>query len=471
LYSPAAVSGARPQVIVVGAGLGGCLAAHRLADFAEVTLIEQGPSDGVPLVDHDVPVGIAPYAGSGLGGATRFWANGLIQVPERAFRDWPLSAETLDPWLEDAHCLLGGRSRAAVRADADSLTEFVEQIGIPPSLLGPPLYYPARTQNVWESLGLARRVTAVCGYVDELNLDPTGKLTSVGARTVDGRVRLEADVVILAAGGLGTPGLLQLLADRADGAIAAQAGHHYDDHPSAFVAEFTAPAELARMFADDAPATGGSVRPPLVVDTPECTCAFYLRTASGLRLGRWQAHYREAKGRLSERPWSPGSYAQLIARSGDVLGLAANRAGLGRQPTRFSLLLIAGVPPSPLSRVWRENPLGPVHRRWHIEPQHREELRQATSSVLSSLEDVIDDIEIYSGWDERLESAAHHSGTARLARTPAEGVCDTDGRVFEVPNLYVGDGALIPGSGYANTGLTLGALALRLADHLRETLR
>jgi choline dehydrogenase-like flavoprotein len=33
-------------------------------------------------------------------------------------------------------------------------------------------------------------------------------------------------------------------------------------------------------------------------------------------------------------------------------------------------------------------------------------------------------------------------------------------------NLYVCDGSVIPGSGIANTGLTISALALRLGAHL-----
>jgi GMC oxidoreductase len=464
--------GVRPQVIIVGAGLGGCLAAHPLTDFADVTLVEQGPSDGLQLVDHGIPVGISPYAGSGLGGATRFWHNGLIEAPLRAFRDWPFGADVLDPWLEEAHRLLGGTGRTAVRPDAEALTNFALQAGVSPALLRHrPLYYPGRRNNVWETLGLSERVTAVRGYVDELNLDSAGRLTSVGARTVDGRLRLPADIVILAAGGLGTPGLLQLLADHAGKSIAGQAGRHYDDHPSAFVAEFSAPAELGTLWNYNGPATGGTVSLPLVVETPECYSAFYVRPAAELWQSRRHARYRQAKDYAVDHPWSPVSYARLLMRSGDMLGLAADRAGLGQHPTRFNLFLIAGVPPAAASRVWREDALGPVHRSWHIDTKHVEELQQAASSALSGLEDIIDDVEIYDGWHDKLMSGAHHSGTARLAGDAADGVCNTDGRVFEVPNLYVADGALIPGSGYANTGLTIGALALRLGHHLKETLR
>jgi choline dehydrogenase-like flavoprotein len=36
--------------------------------------------------------------------------------------------------------------------------------------------------------------------------------------------------------------------------------------------------------------------------------------------------------------------------------------------------------------------------------------------------------------------------------------------VFGTANLFVCDGSLLPATGYANTGLTIGALALRMAE-------
>jgi hypothetical protein len=465
------VSKARPQVVIVGAGLGGCLVAARLAGTAAVTIVEQGPSDGLFLVDEGLPLRIAPYAGSGLGGATRFWANGLIEPTASSYVDWPFGPEALDPWMEQAHELLGGASREAVAADAETLAAAFGG-RIDPAHFGRPLFYPDRTRNVWESLGLADKVETVRGYVDGLEPGPAGRVSAVDVRTIEGRVRLEADVVVLAAGGLGTPGLLQRLATGTDGGIATQAGRHYDDHPSAFVAELSGPADLVRLWDDVGPATGGNVRLPLVVDVDGCSCAFYVRPVAPYRTAQRYGRYREARERAVDHPWSAGAYAGLLARTPDVLAMAAGRAGLtGDSSTRFNLFMIAGVPPSESSYVWQDDPLEPVHRRWHIDPAGIEGLRAALATVLGRLGGLVEEVEIYDGWEQRLESAAHHSGTARLASGPADGVCDPDCRVFGVPNLYVGDGALIPWSGFANTGLTIGALALRLADHLGEELR
>ena len=61
----------------------------------------------------------------------------------------------------------------------------------------------------------------------------------------------------------------------------------------------------------------------------------------------------------------------------------------------------------------------------------------------------------------------HHIGTARMGASPQSGVVDGDGKVFGVNNLYLAGSASFPTSSQANPTLTIVALALRLADHLR----
>ncbi|PWC28708.1 GMC oxidoreductase [Teichococcus aestuarii] len=61
----------------------------------------------------------------------------------------------------------------------------------------------------------------------------------------------------------------------------------------------------------------------------------------------------------------------------------------------------------------------------------------------------------------------HHIGTARMAESPRDGVVDAHCAVHGVPNLYVASAAVFPTSSHANPTLTIVALALRLADHLK----
>jgi len=62
----------------------------------------------------------------------------------------------------------------------------------------------------------------------------------------------------------------------------------------------------------------------------------------------------------------------------------------------------------------------------------------------------------------------HHIGTARMAAQPADGVVDRDCTVFGCPNLSIASSAVFPTSSHANPTLTIVAMAIRLAAHLKR---
>lgn len=68
-------------------------------------------------------------------------------------------------------------------------------------------------------------------------------------------------------------------------------------------------------------------------------------------------------------------------------------------------------------------------------------------------------------------SGTHHlMGTTRMHADPRLGVVDADCRVHGMENLFVAGSSVFPTGGYANPTLTIVALALRLADHLKARL-
>jgi choline dehydrogenase-like flavoprotein len=64
-------------------------------------------------------------------------------------------------------------------------------------------------------------------------------------------------------------------------------------------------------------------------------------------------------------------------------------------------------------------------------------------------------------------NAHHHAGTTRMGRSEQDGVVDTDCRVFGADDIYVAGASVFPTAGYANPVLTIVALAIRLADHIK----
>ena len=65
-----------------------------------------------------------------------------------------------------------------------------------------------------------------------------------------------------------------------------------------------------------------------------------------------------------------------------------------------------------------------------------------------------------------IDRYAHLVGGCRMGTSPADSVIDADHRVWDVPNLFVCDGSVMPTQGSANPALTIMALASRLAGRL-----
>ena len=70
--------------------------------------------------------------------------------------------------------------------------------------------------------------------------------------------------------------------------------------------------------------------------------------------------------------------------------------------------------------------------------------------------------------DDKGYLGAHPMGTTRMTDQPKLGVVDSDCRVHGLANLYVAGSSVFPTGGFANPTLSLVALALRLADHLKR---
>jgi choline dehydrogenase-like flavoprotein len=110
---------------------------------------------------------------------------------------------------------------------------------------------------------------------------------------------------------------------------------------------------------------------------------------------------------------------------------------------------------------------------WRLNASDRRGLDRLRAALAAELERrglgrlVDDPAEDEAGWPCSMSGGKHHMGTTRMHADPHQGVVDPDCRVHGLANLYVAGSSLFPTSGYANPTLTIVALALRLADHLK----
>jgi choline dehydrogenase-like flavoprotein len=71
----------------------------------------------------------------------------------------------------------------------------------------------------------------------------------------------------------------------------------------------------------------------------------------------------------------------------------------------------------------------------------------------------------------QVHTTAHHLGTTRMSDDPQQGVVDPQCRVHGIDNLHIAGSSVFPTGGWAFPTLTIVALGLRLAEHLRTELR
>jgi choline dehydrogenase-like flavoprotein len=76
-----------------------------------------------------------------------------------------------------------------------------------------------------------------------------------------------------------------------------------------------------------------------------------------------------------------------------------------------------------------------------------------------------------SAWPQDFYGDGHHTGTTRMHKDPSLGVVDENCRMHQVMNLYVAGSSVFPTGSANNPTLTIVALALRLADHIKQQLQ
>jgi len=150
-------------------------------------------------------------------------------------------------------------------------------------------------------------------------------------------------------------------------------------------------------------------------------------------------------------------------------------------PRQFIVFARSEQTPNPASRVTLSGDADELGMPravldWHTSECDRHGIRLAASHALHEFGrlgiGVIIEADWLSGsdWPDDLAGGPHHMGTTRMSADPRTGVVDRNCKVHRVDNLYIAGSSVFPTGGHANPTLSILALALRLADHVRESL-
>ena len=301
----------------------------------------------------------------------------------------------------------------------------------------------------------ARIVTRAA--VREITLDQAGRANGAIWIDDDGEEHHQrANVVVLAANGVGTPQLLLLsTSGRFPEGLANSSGlvgRNLMLHPIAIA---------TGVFGESV----GSFHGPdgLTIFSQEWyetdPARDFVR-GYGIQVTRGQGPLISALGGFAlDVPWGRGHHDRFEQLFGRIATLAIMIEDLPRETNMVKLSSTArdrfGVPSPQMVYEVDDN-----SRRMakHGIERSSEVLREAgAQEVLTT---------------ELLPMAGFHlMGTARMGADAARSVTDAFGRTHDVPNLFVADGSLFATSAGVNPTPTIQALALRIAEHIVETRR
>ncbi|MFN0316398.1 MAG: FAD-dependent oxidoreductase [Burkholderiales bacterium] len=469
------------EVIIIGSGAGGSAAAYRLAQSGvRVLVIEKGlplPRDGSTL-DPDAVMRrgaflsdepwtdrqgntVVPEEHFNLGGKTKWYGAALLRMAPHEFTHdhahqclpWPVSYEEMAPYYEAAEQLLGVRTFppeedlqrivAGLRRQDSSWRKYPMPLGLSADILGyeqEAKHYDAfasvrgmkaeAEKNFLGRIQQKSNIEILAGKaVKALLPDPFTPARVSGVMCDDG-TRFEASVVMLAAGALHSPRLLQtyMESNGLDSRLPAYAhvGRHYKAHV------LTAMMVFSRRIVRDV------LCKTLLVLSDKFPHSS-VQTLGGNLAGeivRLQAPV-------------PGWMAQPFAKR--AYGLFLQTEDGSHRDNRIVAAANGGTPTLDYDLA-RTLPAQEEHRAL-VRTLRRQMLRLGYLPVAKSIP---------------ITGTAHACGTLVAGKDPATSVTDAEGRVHGMENLYVVDGSVLPRSSRVNPALTIYAWGLRVASRLRK---
>jgi choline dehydrogenase-like flavoprotein len=500
------------DLCVVGGGAAGLALALDLADAPlRVLVLERGGARAGRDYLYRVVDGPSasltrdPELPGFVGGATNHWLGNCRPLDESDFErrewipdsGWPIRRDELVPFYVRAQelCGLGDFRLYDVEACRPHLVH--QPLDVKTSVLAHRVLQTCPEPRL--AILHGRRIEDATGVrvatgtrAVELETNARGD-TVTAARVVDAagrRLRVTARVFVLAAGGIENPRLLL----GSTGAHPAGLGNRHGQVGRFFMehAHVDIPVDLARYGRDVTFHRSRQVVESALVWGQLTLSDDFMRGARVPGLALWfpvtdpsgpsvMAAIR-LRNLLRGRGWpgSPLRDLRAVLRAPGAIarraaGKLGRRAGSSRRAAADVLRVQMEQTPDARNRIQLATKRDAAGQRratlaLRVDDEHGRHAR-ALAAAADSLG--LDGPALAAAFSTRLRAGqvgffSHHMGTTRMREDPREGAVDANGRVHGVSNLFVAGSSVFPTGGTAGPTLTIVALALRLARHLRE---
>ena len=453
-----------------------------------------------------------------FGGSSNCWGGFCRPLDAHDFeaRDWvpnsgwPIKQFDLLPYYERAHALLQlgpfeydplSWENWIGRKDARLLTLAGDRTLNLISQLSPPTRFGRHYRD--EIMQSSNIVTYLGANVTEIEAPGNGaQVSAVRVRTLaGGTFQIAARTYVLATGGIETPRLLlasNRYQPRGVGNQHDLVGRYFMDHPRlrSGTIQFRDPAANSSIYDLHYTLPGGVTAKGVKIAayfglTPETQRAERLGNTRCYAVSRYVgddpaaytavSHIRQAvhgAGSLLDR--SRSDLFNMVRQLPSVAVLAAGlKLRLPFLARGFALETVVEPTPLPDSRVtlgtgrdrlgmprvkveWR---LGELEKRTIRRTQEilGEDIQRARGGIVT-----VDAPGEDEDWPDTLRGCWHHMGTARMADDPRRGVVNAQCRVHGMENLFIAGSSVFPACGSDMPTITIVALALRLADHIKD---
>jgi choline dehydrogenase-like flavoprotein len=495
------------EVCIIGGGAAGItLAREFAASNFRVALLESGGlehTDANQQLFAGRNIGLPYYDASSVrlrlryfGGATNHWA-GWCALPDALdfepregvpHTGWPFSRAQLEPFYRRAQEVCGLGPFGFTTGDWG-----IAAADIPPPFNGPhfvcqtlQLSPPTRFAEVYgPALRAAPKLTVYLN-ANALRFEDSGgsvRALSVGVQPDLRRLTVRARTYVLAAGGIENARLL-LLSGREGGNGLGNANDLvgrffmvHTEYPGGSIA-------LANAFMDFKFHTIEGARAFIREGVERAFVAYVClseETRRAQRLPQLRMRFRrvgpQQRGELHD-----SVRAAMLGLGGDAVVQRAQFPPPPMPVTALAILCTSEQFPNPDSRIALGSDtdafgLRTVTVNWQLTAADRRGMGAAHRLLgqelgrtgFGRLLSAVPDNE--SSWPREAYGDEHNIGTTRMHRDPKLGVVDGNGRVHGIGNLYVAGSSVFPTEGAANPTLTIVALALRLADHIKGQFR
>jgi choline dehydrogenase-like flavoprotein len=506
------------DICVIGAGAAGITLAKSLdGSGVSILLLESGGFDydaatqalydgkiiGLPI-DPTVKLGLDNPRLRYFGGTTNHWAGYCRPIPDLDFQarawiphsGWPFGRADLDPFYARAQDIIGlGPYQYTLdywRSQGLIAQPLLENPATPHTIIqitDAPRFGPVYRNEIVSSPNVQLVIWANVTRL-ELTADNTG-VQSVDVATLSGNTfSATAKVFVLATGGLEVPRLLLASNDRRPAGV----GNENDLVGRCFMEHVNIAAGTALLAASAAAVVPYTPTPQNVVVGATTgddgipvpiTRGIDLQAVITLPPDTITAQALHSCEFTFEFPFAPGDKRLEQLYPGTSAGIDLMTAQAVDPGIAVTVRVLCEQEPNLASRVRLtsvKDPLGMprISLDWRLTRDDRTSMLQSLRILgqqigqrgLGRLRVDIDgfvdadpttDVVL----DYPVNTGSHHIGTARMAASPLQGVVDPDCKVHSVNNLYIAGSAVFPTSGANTPTMTIVALALRLADHLR----